>query len=366
MFYWACANFKFDGGINITASHNPSRYNGFKLIRERAIPISGESGIKEIKKLVIKRNFKKEKKGKMLNKKVLKEYVRFNLEEFNLKAIKPLKIIIDTANTVSGIIIPEVFKKTNFKIDHLFSKLDGSFPNHNPDPLIKENLKVICQTIKTKKADLGVAFDGDGDRVFFIDENGEGTPGDLVTALIAKLVLEKNPKEKILYDIRSSNIVGETIRERGGIPLVGRIGHSLMKERMRKEDIIFGGELSGHYYLKKHYFCEIPLFVLFKILEEISRTNKTISELIKPYKKYFHSGEINFKVKDKKKVLKTLEDKFREGKILKIDGLRVDFDNWWFLVRLSNTEPVIRLVVEAKTKKILRDKTHLLSNLLNG
>ncbi len=366
MFYWACANFKFDGGINITASHNPSRYNGFKLIRERAIPISGESGIKEIKKLVIKRNFKKEKKGKMLNKKVLKEYVRFNLEEFNLKAIKPLKIIIDTANTVSGIIIPEVFKKTNFKIDHLFSKLDGSFPNHNPDPLIKENLKVICQTIKTKKADLGVAFDGDGDRVFFIDEKGEVTPGDLVTALIAKLVLEKNPKEKILYDIRSSNIVGETIRERGGIPLVGRIGHSLMKERMRKEDIIFGGELSGHYYLKKHYFCEIPLFVLFKILEEISRTNKTISELIKPYKKYFHSGEINFKVKDKKKVLKTLEDKFREGKILKIDGLRVDFDNWWFLVRLSNTEPVIRLVVEAKTKKILRDKTHLLSNLLNG
>ena len=366
MFYFSVAHFKFDAGINITASHNPAQYNGFKLVREKAIPISGESGIEEIKKIAIKGDFKEAEKGKVLSKKVLKEYAEFNLKDFNLKAIKPLKIVIDTANAVPGIVIPEIFKKTNCKIYHLFSKLDGSFPNHNPDPLIKENLKVIRQRVKAKKADLGVAFDGDGDRIFFIDEKGEVASGDLITALIARLILEKNPKEKIFYDIRSSNIVRETIKKRQGIPSAGRIGHSLIKEKMRKENIIFGGELSGHYFLKKHYFCEAPFFVLFKILEEISRSKKTFSELIKPYQKYFHSGEINFKLKDKKGVLETLEDKFKKGKISKVDGLRVDFPDWWFLVRPSNTEPVIRLVVEAKTKKLLRDKTHLLSNLLNG
>lgn len=361
MLYFAVAYFNFDAGINITASHNPSKYNGFKMVREKAIPVSEQSGLNEIKKLILEGKFNSSKKGKIVRKKILKEYLDFNLKDFNFKTIKPLKIIIDTANAVPGIIISNLFKKTGIKVFHLFSKLDSSFPNHEPNPIVKKNLKVICQAVKTKKANLGVAFDGDGDRVVFIDEKGKMVSGDLITALMAQLILEEKPKEKIFYDIRSSNIVREVIKKSGGVPIMGRIGHSLIKERMRKEDIIFGGELSGHYYLKNHYFSDAPIFVLFKILEKISKTDKAFSEIIKPYQKYFSSEEINFKIKNKKKILELLENRFKRGKILKIDGLRVDFSDWWFLARPSGTEDLLRLNIEAKTKKIMEKKKKELS-----
>ena len=369
MLYFAVAHFKFDGGINITASHLPSEYNGFKLVREKAIPISEKTGLKEIKKLttgypqsgcgsVITRP------GSVVKMRVLKEYIEFNLKGFNLKKIKPLKIVIDTANAVPGIVVPGIFKKTNCKIYHLYSKLDGSFPNHPPIPHEEENLKGLEREVLKKKADLGIAFDGDGDRIIFIDENGEMIPGDLITALLARLILEENPGEKVLCDVRSSNVVRDVVKENGGRVVIGRIGHSFIKERMRKGNIIFQGELNGHYYSRKHYFCEAPFFVILKILEEMSESGKNISELVKPFQRYFHSGEINFKVKDKKKVLETLEEKFREGKVLKIDGLRIDFPDWWFNARPSHTEPVLRLVVEAKNRKIMEQKKKELSSLI--
>jgi len=366
MLYFAVAHFGFDGGINITASHNPSQYNGFKLVRKKAIPISEKNGIKEIKKMVLKGNFKGKKKGKKLKKKVLEEYIEFNWKRFNPQNIKPFKIVVDTANAITGTVIPKFFKRTNCKIYHLYSKLDGSFPNHNPDPLIKENLKKLCRKIKLERANLGVAFDGDGDRIIFVDEKNKIISGDFITALIAELILKKKPKSKIFYDIRSSNIVKEVIKENNGIPIAGRIGHSFVKEKMRKEEIAFAGEFSGHYYHKDHYFCECPFYVLLKILKILSEKQEPISKLIRPFKKYFHSGEVNFKVKNKKKALEALRDKFRGGKTLKIDGLRVDFKDWWFLVRLSNTEPVVRLTVEAKTKRLLKQKTHFISNLLHS
>lgn len=364
MFYWAVAFLKLDGGINITASHNPPEYNGFKMVKERAKPISEDTGIKDIKKVVFKGKFEKKSKGRIVRKKVLKDYIRANLKGFKSKKAKPLKVVIDTANAVSGIVISEIFKGRKDKITHLFSKLDGSFPNHNPDPLTKENLEVICQTIRKQKADLGVAFDGDGDRLFFIDEKAEVVPGDLIIALIAKLILAESPGEKILYDVRSSDIVPETIRKEGGIPVVWKIGHSFIKEKMRQENIIFAGELSGHYYLKSHYFCEAPLYVFLRIMQEVSESGQKLSQIIKPFRKYFHSGEINFKVKDKKKILAKLERKFKSGKILKLDGLRIDFEDWWFLVRPSNTEPLLRLVVEAKTKKLLLQKRRELAKVI--
>lgn len=355
--YFTVAHFKYDGGVSITASHNLAQYNGFKFVRERAIPISEKTGLKEIKKLALAGKFKIKRKGKVLRKKVLKEYIAFNLKDFDLEAIKPLKIAIDTANAVPGIVVPEIFKKTNCKIYHLYSKLDGTFPNHPPSPHEEENLRGLQRQVLNKKADLGIAFDGDGDRTIFVDENGKMIPGDLITALLAYLILKENPGEKVLCDVRSSNIVRDTVKEGGGKVVIGRIGHSFIKERMRKENIIFQGELNGHYYLREHYFCEAPFYVIFKILEEISKRDKAISELLKPYKKYFHSGEINFKVKDKKKVLKTLENKFsRGGKVLKIDGLRIDYSDWWFNARPSHTEPVLRLVVEAKTKELMEKK----------
>ncbi|MDP2664307.1 MAG: phosphomannomutase/phosphoglucomutase [bacterium] len=366
MFYWAVAFFKLDGGINITASHNPSKYNGFKMVREKAMPISENTGIKEIQKAVLKRRFKKKPKGRIIRKKVLKSYIKASLNGFSVKKTRPLKVVIDTANAVSGIIIPKIFRGRKDKITHLFSKLEGSFPNHSPNPLIKENLKTIRQAVKNQKADLGIAFDGDGDRLFFIDEKAEIIPGDLIIALMAGLVLAENPGEKILYDVRSSNIVPETVKAAGGIPVVWKIGHSFIKEKMRKEDIVFAGELSGHYYLRSNYFCEAPLYVFLKIMQEVSESGLKLSQMIKPFRKYFHSGEINFKVKDKKMILARLERKFKSGKILKLDGLRIDFKDWWFLVRPSNTEPLLRLVVEAKTKNLLSQKRKELTRVITS
>lgn len=364
MLYFAVAHLKFDGGIEISASHNPPEWNGFKLVKENAIPISGKSGIEEIKNLILKGRFKKAKRGKIIKKEVLKDYLHFNLKDFDLKNLKPLKIVIDTADAVPGIVVPEFFKKTECKIYHLFSKLDGNFPNHPPDPLVKGNLKSLQKEVKKRKADLGVAFDGDGDRIFFVSEKGEIISADLICAFLADLILKEKPGQKILFDVRSSNIVREKILAQGGIPIVWRVGHSFIKEKMRKENVIFAGEFSGHYYHQNHYFCEAPFWVLMKILEQISESKKTISELIKPYQKYFHSGEINFKVKDKKRILKNLEAKFKGGKVLTIDGLRIDFPDWWFNARPSHTEPVLRLVVEAKTKKLMAEKKKELSSLL--
>jgi len=366
LLYFAVAYLKIDGGVNITASHNPPQYNGFKLVREKAIPISGDTGIEEIKKMALKGKFKEGRKGRVFKKQILKDYIRFNLKSFNLKKIKPLKIVIDTANGVAGISVAEFFKKTNHKVFHLYSKLDGTFPNHLPSPHEEKNLKGIKKEVSKRKADLGIAFDGDGDRIIFIDEKGKMVRGDYITALMAKLILKENPNEKILCDVRSSNIVRETVKEAGGKVVLGRVGHSFIKEKMRKKNIIFQGELNGHYYLRSHYFCEAPFYVIFRVIEEISNTGIPLSGLVKPFQKYYYSGEINLTIKDKKTALLKLESKFKKGKINKIDGLRVDFPDWWFNARSSNTEPVLRLVVEAKTKKLLIGKTHLLSYILKS
>jgi phosphomannomutase len=369
MFYWTVGYYKFDGGINITASHNPREYNGFKLVREKASKISEKSGIKEIKNLSQKikaSEFSKIKKGIIKKKNILSEYIKDNLALTDVKKIKKLKIVIDTANSVSGIVIPKIFQKTQCKIYHLFSKLDGNFPNHLPDPVKKENLRSLFLKIKKRKADLGIAFDGDGDRMIFVSKKGEMIPGYLITTFIADIILGNNPKQKILFDIRASNIVPEIIINKGGKPIIYRIGHALISNKMAKEKIFFAGELTGHYFLKKHYYCESPFFVLFKILEKMSESGKNISELVKPYQKYFHSGEINFKVKDKEKILKLLEKKYKKGKILKLDGLRINFNDWWFLVRASNTEPVLRLVVEAKTKNKMEEKVKELKKIITN
>lgn len=368
MLYWATAHYHFDGGIMITASHLGKEFNGFKMVREKAIPISEKSGLKEIKqitRLFSRAGFKPLKtKGKVTKKKILSEYLKFNFKEINPKEIKQLKIVVDTANAISGILIPKIKNKLPIEIYHLFSKMDGNFPHHSPDPLIKENLKFLQKEVKKQKAHFGIAFDGDGDRVFFLDEKGKIISGDLISAFLSQLILKKNPGAKILYDVRSSQIVPETIKENKGKPIVWKIGHSFIKEKMRKEDALFAGEFSGHYYHKEHYFAEAPLFVLFKILEVLSQDQKKFSGMLKPFKKYFHSGEINFKAKNKKDILRLLEIKYKSGKILKLDGLRIDFKDWWFLARPSGTEDLLRLVIGAKSKELMEEKVKELSSLI--
>lgn len=367
IFYFASGFLSLDdGGAMITASHLPKEYNGFKLVRELPFPIDIKSGLREIKEIVRKRVFENPKRasGKLIEKRVLGEYLKFIFKDLELFRMKPLKVVIDTGNAVTGMIIPRIFKKLNCKIFYLFQKLDSDFPNRPLDCTKTENLKKLKKEVLKRKADLGVAFDGDGDRIAFLDEKGKFISSSIITAFLAYLLLRESPAEKILYTPNQSRIIPEVIKENGGVPVVWKVGHSNIKKKMRKENILFGGEASAHYYHRSPYFCEAPFFALFKILKELSRTKRPLSELINPFKKYFYSGEINFDVKDKKKVLKVLEDKFSGGESLKIDGLRIDFPDWGFNARPSHTEPVLRLVVEAKTKKLMAEKKKELCSLI--
>ena len=339
MFYFAVSNLVCDGGVIITASHNPPQYNGFKMVRSDAMPLSGEDGINQIRQLVEENNFSSSKKGNIYPLDITDKYINsFEIKKYNLK------VVVDTANSVSGLIVNRMF--SGVSLFHLFSELDGSFPNHEPNPLEEENINELKKKVLEYGADVGIAFDGDGDRVFFVDEKGELISSDLVIALIAKLI-----DKKVLYDLRCSNIIKETARD----SVMWRVGHSFIKKKMKDEDIFFGGEYSGHYYLKQgsSYF-ESPYFVIYKLFEAME--NKKLSELIAPFKKYYHSGELNFEVKDKQSVIEKVEKNYSYGKITKIDGVRIDFDDWWFLLRGSNTEPILRLIVEAKSKELLDSK----------
>ena len=369
MFYFASQHYKFDdAGLMITASHLPKQYNGFKLSREVPSPIDSQTGLAEIKKAVIRGEKTKlgyRVKGKLIKKSILNEYVKFILRDFNFKKISSLKVVIDSGNAPTGIVIPRIFKKTNIKISHIFSKLNSNFPNRSLDCTKAKNLKSLKKEVLKRKADLGVAFDGDGDRIVFLDEKGVFISPALIAALMAFLLLKESPGEKIVYTPNQSRIVEDTIRANGGRAVISKVGHSNIKQRMKKENILFGAEFSSHYYLRSHYFCESPFFVLFKILEELSKTKKRLSELIKPFRKYYHSGEINFEVKNKKGLMMALENKFKRGKISKIDGLRVDFPDWWFNVRSSHTEAVIRLVVESGKKQLMEKKKRELIKLIS-
>lgn len=368
IFYFASGFYKTDdGGVMITASHLPKDYNGFKLVRELPLSIDVKYGLKEIEKIIQKKIFKiPEKKGTLVKKDVLKQYLKFVRKDPELSKMKPLKIIIDTGNAVTGMIIPQIFKKLNCKILYLFKKLDSDFPNRPLDCTKAKNLKCLKSEVLKRKADLGVAFDGDGDRITFLDEKGRFISPTVICAFLACLLLKENPGEKILYTPNQSRIISEIIKESGGRPIISKVGHSNIKRKMRKENILFGGEASAHYYHRSPYFCEAPFFVLFKILKELSKVEKPFSEVLEPFKKYFYSGEINFQVKDTKKALRALENRFKRGKILKIDGIRVDFSDWWFNARPSHTEPLLRLVIEAETKKLMEEKKKELIKLINS
>ena len=365
MFYFGVWHYGYDGGVQVTASHNPPQFNGFKIVREKAIMIGKNAGLNEIKEVALSLTDEEleEGEGKIEKKDILEDYVKFNLGELDKKKLKPLKIAIDTGNAVSGILIPELKKHLPLQIHHLFPELDGSFPNHAPNPLEEENVKDLKNFIKENDYDLGLAFDGDGDRIIFISETGEIIPSDYITCLISEALLKDNPGAKILYNVCSSNVIKDIVEENKGVALHTRIGHTFVKQRMKKEEALFGGEFSGHFYLKSHPYGEVPLAILFKILMKISENEKPISKLLISFKKYFHSGQKNLEVEDKNKTLQLLEDKYKEGEISHLDGLRVDFDNWWFNARPSNTEDLLRIVVEAKNDGLMKEKFQEILNL---
>ncbi len=358
-FYFAVARFNYDGGVMVSASHNPAKYNGFKLTRAKALPMSGKTGIFNLRKIILAGELKKSKiKGAVTVKKdALKKQVERSLPYANLKNIKHFKIVIDPANAMGSLYFDELFKYVPGEIIKINWKLDGTFPSHEADPLKPENMRSLSEKVIKENADLGIATDGDGDRIFFVDNKGERIEPGITRAILCRLFLLDNPGAKIAYDIRPGRITPDTIIENGGAPIITRVGHSLIAERAIKEGAVFAGESSGHFFLNMEEGCyEVPLIVTLKILEELSKSGKTFSEYVKPYKKYFNSGEINSKVKDINSKLREIKEKYQDGKQNELDGITVEYPNFWFNVRPSNTEPLLRLNLEAKTKKIMEEK----------
>lgn len=355
MIYFAVNYLKADAAIMITASHNPEQYNGLKFCKAGAVPIGYGTGIEKIEKLVMgETKFRvSQKRGKVTQKPLYDAFVEFVTKDAS--QITPFKVVIDTGNGMGGLTLPMVMKKLPLEFTPLFFELDGSFPNHEANPLKYETLDTLRKTVVEKKADMGIAFDGDADRVAFVDEKGEIVSSDLITPLLAEeyLLAKKQP---IVYDVRSSRAVREAISALGGTPIVSKVGHSNIKKLLREKEIVLGGELSGHYYFKDFFYCDSGVFAMVKLLKVLSKKKKPFSSVLAPLRKYFVSGEINNEVEEKEKVMKELRIKYKDGKQMELDGLTVEYPDWWFNVRASNTEPLLRLNVEANYLKLMEKK----------
>ncbi|MBT5022275.1 phosphomannomutase/phosphoglucomutase [Candidatus Woesearchaeota archaeon] len=367
MLYFAAS--KADAAIMLTASHNSKEYNGLKLCRKNCVPISYDTGINQIEALVKKNIFPNplpSHKGKIQQKQVFDDFLEFNLNSLNIADIKPLKVVVDGGNGMSGLTFPTIFANLPCTFIPLYMDIDCSFPNHDADPLKLENVKDIQKAVIENNADLGIALDGDGDRCMFIDEKGDYISADLITALVSKSVLKNQPNKPVLFDLRSSKSVKEFIQQNNGKPQVCRVGHSFIKEHMRKVDAVFAGELSGHFYYKNHFFTESTIITSLTILRLISESNQTLSQLVATLKKYFHSGEINSDVNDKEKIMSHLAERFSDAQILHLDGVSGIYDNWWFNVRPSNTEPLLRLNLEADSQELMEEKKDLLLSIISS
>lgn len=356
MFYFASRNAQ--ASVMLTASHNTKEYNGFKLCREKALPISEDDGIKEIQTLVEKNQFlKASKKGKIITKDIRPDFIRHNLKF--LKKQKKLKIVLDAGNGMGGYILPLILKEIK-TVDFipLYCKVDLSFPNHEANPLKSATLLDLQKKVQQEKANFGIATDGDADRCVFVDEQGRIISSDLTVALIAQELLVSNNSATIMYDVRCSKIVKETIEKAGGKAVMSRVGHSFIKKQMREKKVIFAGELSGHLYYQENNYTESVFISVALIMNLLSAKGVTLSSLINPLRKYFSSGEINVKVEDKDKKIKDVEEHYKEKaqKVLNIDGLSMYFSSWWFNLRKSNTEPLLRLNLEADSKELMEEK----------
>jgi phosphomannomutase len=356
MVYFAVGSLELEGGIMVTASHNPKQYTGMKLVRRGALPVGGDSGLLDLRDLIDSGNWHVTDRGEVRELDIWPEYVARVLSFVDVDAIKPLKVVIDAANGMAGTMLPPVLERLPVEAVRCYFEPDGSFPNHEPNPLLPENREFIVRKTLEEGADLGVAFDGDADRCFFVDDSGEFVPGDFVTALFAESVLEREPGAKIIYDVRASRAVPDTIERAGGVPLVNRVGHAFIKARMRKDDAAFGGEVSGHYYFRDFSQADSGVVPFLLMLELISKRGR-LSELLAPMRsRYFITGELNTPVPDVALKLQELKERYADGRVSHLDGISVDFDDWHFNVRPSNTEPLLRLNLEAMSEQLMEQK----------
>jgi phosphomannomutase len=360
MLYHAVAELGLDGGICVTASHNPKEYTGLKIVRRGALPVGGDSGLAEIRARAESGFAPSSTKGSIRTEDVWASFVDKVLSFVDVEAIRPLRVVVDAANGMAGVMLPPVLERLpQLEVVRCYFEPDGSFPNHEPNPLLPENREFIVAKVSEEGADLGVAYDGDADRCFFVDDTGEFVPGDFATALIAEAVLARAPGEKVIYDVRASWAVPETIERAGGVPLVNRVGHAFIKQRMRADGAVFGGEVSAHYYFRDFSQADTGVVPFLVMLELLSRSGTSLAELLRPYReRFFLTGEINTPVEDVPLKLQELKERYTAegGRVSHLDGISIDFDDWHFNVRPSNTEPLLRLNLEALSEPLMIEK----------
>lgn len=364
MGYYAIGKLPCDGGLVVTASHNPREYIGFKMCREEARPLSGDYGIREIRELVESGGPPpKARSGKRDQVDVRSDYVA-HIASF-ARDIRPTKLVVDYANGMGAAESPDIFARiAGLEVIPLYEELDGTFPNHEANPLKESNLDDLRAAVKEHGTPLGVAFDGDADRCAFVDEEGRTVHADLITVILARGMLERHPGKGIIYDLRSSKVVPQEIEKLGGRPVRERVGHSFMKETMRKKDCIGGGELSGHFYFAENYYTDCGVLAAILVLNQLSAEGRTLKQAADELRRYHGTGEINFKVEDKQGMMKRLAERYSDAEIDWLDGVTITYPDWWVNVRPSNTEPYLRMCLEADTEDLMRQKQNELVELL--
>jgi phosphomannomutase len=372
MMYYAVARDGHDGGAQITASHNPKQYNGIKMVRQEAFPLSGEAGLGEIRDMIVNNALPAPaaKPGGLSQMDVLDDYVKHVLSFIDTRIIKPFNVVLDAGSGMAGLVAPRLFEGLPCRTTRLCFEIDGTFPNHEANPLIEENRRDIVERVVRDRADIGIAWDGDADRCFFVDGAGDFIAGDFVTALLAEAFLIKHPGAKIVYDVRASYAVKDMVAKYGGTALMNRVGHAFFKKRMREEGAIFGGEVTGHYYFRDNFYADNGFIPALLMLELMSHKGQTLRELVAPLKqKYFISGEINTKMPDHRIVQEKLDGlaaRYSDAKVYAMDGTSVEYPDWHFNVRASNTEPLIRLNLEATTEQKMEQKRDEVLGFIRG
>jgi phosphomannomutase len=370
--YHAVVTDNLEGGAQITASHNPGEYNGIKMVRSAALPLSGDAGLGDIRDMIVNDRLPAPaaRPGGISTRDVLPGYVEKVMSFIDPSVIKPFNVVLDAGSGMAGLVAPKLFDRLPCRTTRLCFDIDGTFPNHEANPLIEENRQDITAEVIRQKADIGIAWDGDADRCFFIDGNGEFIAGDFVTALLAEAFLLKTPGATVIYDLRASHAVKDVVAKYGGRALMNRVGHAFIKQRMRQEDGIFAGEVTGHYYFRDFYYADNGFIPALLILELMSKKNMSLRDLLQPYReRYFISGEINTKLKSMDEVparLAAIESRYQDAELQKLDGVSVDYADWHFNVRASNTEPLLRLNLEAQTPALMEQKRDEVLGMIRG